>query len=276
MAEGLSNNSSNVVRADIYYNDNGTIKDITNMDVWVNNDDTMYKFPQKDNCVVNFDSLTWCSSNLDSASSFIKRSISYSSQGSNRTNLGNVVNTDPSGNSYQVKNNSYWYIPNSYRNYLQMDINILANRTFTIALTCKFRGQPENWRNLTWFNNSDGLRFEYTGNPHTLAVYSENQLVSELLPQLPSYTANYFNLIMVVNGRNIKVYQNGTLVLNTNFSRDLNTSNGDKLYYFVQRGASSSTTGTFGCAVELKHLQVWDVALTDQEVRDLRKFLFLS
>lgn len=276
MAEGLSNNGSNVVRADIYYNDNGTIKDITNMEVWVNNDDTMYKFPQKDNCVVNFDSLTWCSSSLDSASSFIKRNISYSSQGSNRTSLGNVVNIDPSGSLYQVKNNSYWYIPNSYRNYLQMDTNILANRTFTIALTCKFRGQPQDWRNLTWFNNSDGLRFEYTGNPHTLAVYSENRLISETFPQLPSYTTDYFNLIMVVNGLNIKVFQNGTLVLNTNFSRELNTSNGDKLYYFVQRGASSSTTGTFGCAVELKHLQVWDVALTDQEVRDLRKFLFLS
>lgn len=44
--------------------------------------------------------------------------------------------------------------------------------------------------------------------------------------------------------------------------------------FFTQRGASAALG--FGSAVELKHLQIWKTNLTEQEVSDLRKYLFLS
>ena len=277
---GVSNLNGVEERLGFYYNENGVIKTIDDYDVLIERDGSVIKFPQKQNCVMNLDCRTWLlNGGFDKEpSSFITNSLTFSSQGSTKTTFGTLTDTLPtSGNSFQVSKGNYWYIPISYQNDISFGENILTNQQFTIALTLKQFGTPSSWRNLTWFNNNDGLRFEWNGSGY-FSIYSDNNLINGQsdFHRLSSYRDDWVQIIMVVDGnaRTIKGYQNGVLNTTNTLSRALNTQNGDYVRIFAQRGATN--TGSYGCPVGLRDFQVWKTALTDQEIADLRKWLFLD
>ena len=276
---GISNLNGVEERLGFYYNDNGVIKTIDDYDVLIERDGSVIKFPQKQNCVMNLDCRTWLLNGgfNKEPSSFITNSLTFSSQSSTQTTFGTLTDTLPtSGNSFQVSKGNYWYIPISHKNDISFGENILTNQQFTIALTLKQFGTPTNWRNLTWFNNSDGIRFEWNAAGH-FSIFAENNLISGNadFPQLSSYS-DWVQIIMVVDGnaRTLKGYQNGVLNTTNTLSRALDISNGDRVRIFSQRGATS--IGDYGCPVALRDFQVWKTTLTDQEIADLRKWLFLD
>lgn len=277
---GVSNLNGVEERLGFYYNDNGVIRTIDDYDVFFNIGGTEVKFPQKQNCVMNLDCRTWLlNGGFDKEpSSFITNSLTFSSQNSTKSTFGTLTDTLPtSGNSFQVSRGNYWYIPLSYLNHLSWGENILTNQKFTIALTFKQFGTPTDWRNLTWFNNANGLRFEWNGGGY-LSIFAESSFISgnQNFTRLSSYRDNWVQVIMVVDGvnRTIKGYQNGVLEINSTLTGGLNTNNGDYVRIFSQR--SGSNTGNYGCPVALRDFQVWKTALTDQEVADLRKWLALA
>lgn len=277
MGSALGNNGSRIVRADMYYNDNGVIKTIDNIDVYTNNGGTIYRFPQKEHCLVNLDVLTWQDEAIASANSYITNPITFSSQNQSKTTFGTLTQSEvTSGGSFQVCQGKYWYLPLSYLNIINYGQNVLANSKFTIALTFKQFGNPIEWRNLTWFNNADGIRFEWHSRGG-INLYAESGVFSGDFPfeTLSSYRDNWVQIIMVIDGTtNIaKGYQNGILQGQVNIRRQLSASNGNFIRLFSQR--SGSSTGNYGCPVALRDFQMWDTALTDQEVADLRKWLFL-
>lgn len=277
MGEFLGNVGGVIKRGDLYYNDSGTLKTIEDFNVFTNNNGEIVFFPQKEACVLNFDRLTWCSNSLESASSFIKKTDpTFSTKQTSQTSFGALVDSEvTSGSDFNVCNNKYWFIPsNSYRNDLGFGENILSGGAFTIALTYKQFGTPTNWRNLTWFNNSDGLRFEWNS-AGLLSVFGENNLLSGdmNLPQLSSYRDNWVQIILVVNGNSIKAYQNGVLAVERTLTRTLLTTNGNMIRLFSQRG---SANGSYGCPVAIRDFSLWKTALTEQEITDLRKWLFLD
>ena len=277
---GISNLNGVEERLGFYYNDNGVIKTIDDYDVLIERDGSVIKFPQKQKCVINLDCRTWLlNGGFDKEpSSFITNSFTFSSQSSTQTTFGTLTDTLPtSGDSFQVSKGNYWYIPISHQNDIFFGENILTNQQFTIALTLKQFGTPSSWRNLTWFNNNDGIRFEWNAAGH-FSIYSENNLISGNadFPRLSSYRDDWVQLIMVVDGnaRTLKGYQNGVLNTTNTLSRALDTSNGNYVRLFSQRGASN--TGSYGCPVALRDFQIWKTALTEQEIADLRKWLFLD
>lgn len=261
-------------RGVVHYNNNGTIISSDGLDRVHNNAGNVVKFPQKRNCVLNLDPLTWVEERILSASSYISNPMTFSTGGVAKDVFGSMVTSTPTGSSFQVKEKDYWYVPNSNRNHITFNRNILTNSTFTIALTFKQFGTPTSWRNLTWFKNNDGLRFEWNDGGF-LSIFGENNLISgnQNFTQLQSYQDDYVQLVMVVNGRSLKGYQNGILEIDSTLTRTLLTDNGNWFRIFSQRGGDN--TGTYGCPVAIKHFQVWDVTLTDQEIADLRTFLFL-
>lgn len=257
-----------------HYNNNGTIISSDGLDIFHNNAGNVVKFPQKRNCVLNLDPLTWVEGRLVSASSYISNPTTFSTGGVAKDVFGTMVTSTPTGSSFQVKEKDYWYVPNSNRNHITFNRNILTNSTFTIALTFKQFGTPTPWRNLTWFKNDDGLRFEWHSSGR-INIYAENGVLSAEFPftTLPSYQDDWVQIIMVVGNGVVKGYQNGIYQGEVNILRSLSDVNGDWLRIFSQR--SGDNVGTYGCPVAIKHFQVWDVALTDQEIADLRTFLFL-
>lgn len=277
---GISNLNGVEERLGFYYNDNGVIKTIDDYDVLIERDGSVIKFPQKQNCVMNLDCRTWLlNGGFDKEpSSFITNSLTFSSQSSTQTTFGTLTDALPtSGNSFQVSKGNYWFIPISHKNDLSFGENILTNQQFTIALTLKQFGTPTSWRNLTWFNNNDGIRFEWNSAGY-FSIYAENNLINGNadFPQLSSYRDDWVQIIMVVDGnaRTIKGYQNGVLNIAKTLSRALDISNGDRIRIFSQRGANS--IGDYGCPVALRDFQVWKTTLTEQEIADLRKWLFLD
>lgn len=266
--------NGNIVRANLFFNDNGVIKNVDNFDRYVDNGGVKYKMPQKENLVLNFDALTFSTNSIRDASTDITNQFTLSQAGTQKTDFGTITQSTPSGNSYQVDTlNKTWYIPDINRTVLNYGQNILTNQRFTVALTCKFRGTPANYRDLTWFNNPSGLRIEWNGSQ--IEIFGENSLgvPSARCSRLANYT-NFFQIIMVANGTSLIVYQNGVKEVDVTMGRVSETGNGDSIYLFTQRGGSASLG--FGSAVELKHLQIWKTNLTEQEVSDLRKYLFLS
>lgn len=278
MAEACGLNSNGEMkRAKLHFNDNGTIKTADDFNFYINKNGEILSIPQKENLVLNLDALTWCENSLASASSYIDQEITLSQGGTARSDFGSAVNGIPTadGQFHIDTLNKSWFIPNVPRTIIGYSQNILSNATFTIALTCKFRGTPANWRNLTWFNNSQGLRFEWTGS--NIAIYGENSLgvpSGAEFPRLSSYTTDYFQIIMVVNGRSIKGYQNGSLAFDLTLGATPIATNGNQIYIFTQRGTSVS--GGFGTGVDVKHFQIWKSALSDAEVTQLRKWLNLA
>lgn len=276
MAEACGLNSNGEMkRAKLHFNDNGTIKTADDFNFYINKNGEILSIPQKENLVLNLDALTWCENSLRSASSYIDQEITLSQGGTARSNFGSAVNGIPTadGQFHIDTLNKSWFIPSVARTLINYTQNVLASASFTICLTCKFRGTPTSWRNLTWFNNSDGFRLEWSGS-RSIAIYAENSFITQDFSQLSSYTADYFNIIVVVNGTSLKGYQNGVKEIDITLSRNLATANGNQIYIFTQRG--TNVNSGFGTGVDVKHFQIWKSALSDAEVTQLRKWLNLA
>lgn len=270
MAVCLANNGTALTRADIYYNDNGTIKSIDDMEVWAQNGDSMYKFPQKDHCFINLDHTSFSTNKLEGASTYLTRDFELWQDTTKYNNLGDLVTIDPVNQSgFKVNNiEKYWWINNTTNTNIYYRDDLSANnRQFTISITCKFAGNPINWRDLWLFENNDQFRLEWGDN--TLHLFGENNLLPQFMFPIIDRT-NYFTITVVVNGRNVTGYQNDSQAISSTFSRDL-AADLVKMYLCNQRG--SSGTGSFGTGVYIKNLTLWNTNLSSQEVNDYHKFI---
>lgn len=272
MAVCIANNGTALTRADIYYNDNGTIKSIEDMEVWAQNGNSMYMFPQKDNCFINLDHTSFSINKLEGASTYLTRDFELWQNTTRFNTLGDLVTSDPRGtNGIKVNNaDKYWFINNVGNTNLVYTNDLFATLQFTVSITCKFAGTPStNWRDLWLFENTDQFRLEW-GNG-TLNLFGERSLLpSASLPQIDR--TQWFTVDVVVNGRDVVAYQNGTEVLNVTMSRDL-TQNMTKIFLCCQRG--SSATGPFTTGVYIKNFTIWETNLTSQELNDYHKFIGL-
>lgn len=267
MAVCIANNGTALTRADIYYNDNGTIKSIDDMEVWAQNGDSMYKFPQKDHCFINLDHTSFSTNKLEGASTYLTRDFQLWQDTTQYNNLGDLVTTDPVGqNGIKVNNlEKYWWINNVSKTNIFYTDDLFVNRRFTISITCKFVGNPIDWRDLWLFENSDQFRLEWGNN--TLQLFGENNLLPQCV--FPTITrTDYFTVTVVVNGRNVTGYQNGSQVVSSTFSRDLATGL-NKMYLCTRR----TYQGNFGTGVYIKNLTLWKTNLSDTEVNDYHKFI---
>lgn len=272
MGVALGNNGTRIVRADMYYNDNGVIKNVDDMEVWTNNNGTLYKFPQKENCLLNLDTLTWQDESFTSASSYITTPfLALQTALESKSDFGSLVTSTPTGNTLQVKQGDYWYLPNGGGNKITLNENIIAGGSFTIAMTTRFERNPtSSWRDILLFQNPDIFRLEWNGS--SFIPYSANISGSQALPTITR--TEWFQIVVVVENTSLKIYQNGVLETDLTMSRNLNSTSGDVLSFYTQRGTGS--VAGFGCNAYIRDFQVWKTALTDQEVADLRKWLFLD
>ena len=257
-------------RLDFFYNDNGVIRGIDDFDVFVKNG---IKFPQKQNCLLNLTQSTWLLNTLDKASSFITAPIvEVKTNNTNRSDFGSITQSTPSGNSLQVKKGEYWYLPNYGSNRITLSENVLTTGNFTLAITTRFVNNPStSWRDLLLFQNTDQFRLEWTGS--TFVPYANNNVLASS-PSLPQITrTDWFQIVVVVDNLNLKIYQNGVLEVNTTLRRAINVTDGDILSFYTQRG--SGGVAGFGTSTHIRDLQVWKTALTEQEVSDLREWLYL-
>lgn len=272
MAETLGNNGSALKRADIYYNDNGVIKTIDDMEVCHYNNGAWYMFPQKDDCLVNLDFVSFSDNSLDGANTHLTRNFELWQSGTQQTTLGNIVSTNPSGQTgYRINpTEKYWFVNNVGKTNIVFNEDVFANSQMTLSITCKFVGNPSNWRDLWIFENTDQLRCEWNGS--SLIIYGENSLIpgSPLYPRIDR--TQLFNITFVLNGRDVTGYQNGQQVFTSTLSRDI-LQNMVKLYLCSQRGGG---TGSFGTGVYFYDLALWKTALTEQEVSDYLKFIYFN
>lgn len=269
---GMGNINGVEQRLGFYLNEGGVTKTIDDYDVLIERDGAIVKFPQKQNCLLNLTTCSWLSNTFDKASAFITAPIvALQTANDSRNNFGTLTTSEPSGGSLQVKKGSYLYLPNGGGNRISLNENILSGGSFTLAMTTRFLSNPtSSWRDIFLFQNTDGFRVEWNGS--SFIPYSNNISSSQALPQITR--TEWFQLVVVVNNTSLKIYQNGALVTNLTMSRNLDDTNGSTLSFYTQRGTGG--VAGIGCNTNIRDLQVWKTALTDQEVADLRKFLYLD
>lgn len=274
MGIGIGLSGSSVERADLYYNDNGTIRDIDDYDVWINESGRFIKLPQKDKLILNLDHNSFSTNVIKSASSYITKNFELWQHTTQKTHMGDKVTSDP-GDVNDMRINiaeKYWFINNLANvNLFWSGVDILSDRKVTINITCRFSGIPsKNWRQLFWFENSDQFRIEHgEGN---LFLFGENDLITDngqnfMIPTIDNNRdrTNWFTLTVVVDGVNVTVYQNRKEVKTGVLSRELST-NINKVYLCGQRGANN--TDTFGAKVYFRNIAVWKTSLTKSELDD--------
>lgn len=227
MAVCIANNGTALTRADIYYNDNGTIKSISDMDVWVKNGNNVYKFPQKDNCILNLDYTSFSINTLNGVSTYLTNNFELWQDTTRQNNIGDIINTDPNRvHGFRVNNvDKYWWV-NDMGNvnlYFGTGSNLFGNQAFTLTMTFKFEREPTSWRNLWWFNDSDIFRLEWNSREGRMEIYAQNNFINGemFFPISITDLQNQFvTLAIVVNGRNVTGYQNGQQVFQGSVSRD--------------------------------------------------------
>lgn len=268
MAVAIANDGTALTRADIYYNDNGTIKSINDMEVWVENNGTMFMFPQKDNCILNLDYTTFSINTLDGASTYLTNNFELWQDTSQKTILGDIIDTDPNrAGGFKVNNvDKYWWINNvGFTNlFFGSSMDIFANQAFTISMTVKFERNPGDWNDLWVFNDADQLRCEWNPQSTRLQIYGENNLMANdtFYPQA-DYIADFVHIDFVCDGTTIKGYQNGQQAFTSSITRNLRTGM-QKVHICTNRGQSAP----FGSGVYIKNMALWKAALTDQELND--------
>lgn len=273
MAVGLANNGTALTRADIYYNDNGSIKTIDDMDVWFKNGNDVYKFPQKDKCILNLDNTSFSLNTIDGASTNILQNFELNQNTNAYSNLGDIVTSIPSAvDGVRINNlEKYWYVNNLYKTNLSFGSNfdMFQNQAITISMTFKFRGTyPTNWRRCLWFfNDNDKFRIEMNPSNNQFGIYGENGFINgNILFPIIDMQTDYVSLAVVFDNRNIYLYQNGSLVTQGTSSRDL-ASGVNSIYILSDRGNS----GSFGCECFIKNFSIWKHALSEQELNDYYK-----
>lgn len=268
MAVCLANNGTALTRADIYYNDNGTIKNINDMEVWLKNtqDNNFYKFPQKDFCKCNLDNTTFSTNKLDGASTYLTNNFEFWIDTSNQTHLGQLVQTDPGTNNGVRVNNQdkYWHINNTKLLNLYFGEDLLVNRKVSMFMKCKLRGRPTDWNQLFEFHNNQRIRIEWNPTNRDFWFYTTGLGADGEFPQI-NYD-DWFTIGFVIDGRTVKGYQNGVEVFTTSLNNDMSI-NYPKFYLCDQIWGSAN----FGAAVYIKNLTLWTTALSDQEVIDYHK-----
>lgn len=271
MGIGIGLSGSSVERADLYYNDNGRIRDIDHYEVWINEGGSFYHLPQKEHLILNLDHTSFSTNVLKSASSYINKNFELWQHTNKKSHLGDIVTSDPGDiNGFRVNVlEKYWFINNLANvNLVYNGNDLLSSRNFTINITCKFKGTPTNWRDIFWFENSDQFRIEYgSGEIH---LFGENNLIRDngnnfTIPTIQGNTNrnNWFTITVVVQDRDVVVYQNCLEVKRGTLSRQL-LQNISKIYLCGQRGANS--TGSFGSKVYFKNIAFWKTCLTKQEL----------
>lgn len=223
-------------------------------------------FPQKANLLVDLDPI--CFMQNGKHYSVKNGSFTLWQNTNQKQNLGTITTSTPSGSGFYVnKTDKYWYIGRQSLSNIYYSTDLAANRTFTISLTFKCRGNPADWRDIWWFNNNDQFRCEWGGG--SLYLFGERSLLpnSQFAPL--TITA-YNNITTVVNGRNVIGYLNGVESFNVTASRDL-LRDLPKIYLAVQRNSSS---GNLNTDMFIRDLRLWTTNLTAQEVSDLQHFVF--
>lgn len=272
MAVCIANNGTALTRADIYYNDNGTIKSINDMDVWVENGNNVYKFPKKDSCILNLDHNSFSINTLNGASTYLTNDFQLWQNTTRMDNLGDIINVDPnSANGFKVNNvDKYWWINNmsNVNLYFGTGSNFFANQAFTITMTFKFEREPTPWHNLWWFSDNDKFRLEWNSVARRMELYGENGFINGAMYftiSIDDLQRQFVTLSVVVNGRNVTGYQNGRQVFQGTISRNF-SSGIEKIYICGGR-----TGDNFGSGVYIKNFAMWKAALTEQELNDYYK-----
>ena len=273
MAVCIANDGTALTRADIYYNDNGTIKTINDMEVWAQNGNDMYKFPQKDHCILNLDHTSFSTNKLEGSSTYLTRDFELWQDTTKMSNMGDVIDTDPNGaRGFKINNvDKYWWVNDmvNVNLYFGSGSNFFANQTFTITMTFKFQSEPVSWHDLWWFGDSDKFRLEWNSTDRKMELYGENNFITSRIFYPASITdlqTRYVTMSLVINGRNVTGYQDGQQVFQGTISR--NFSSGIKNIYICGCRAGGQS---FGTGVYFKNFAMWEAALTEQELSDYLK-----
>lgn len=276
MAVCIANNGSALTRADIYYNDNGTIKSISDMDVWIQNGNNVYKFPQKDHCFLNLDHTSFSTNTLDGASTYLTNNFELWQDTNRKTILGDIIDTYPNNaNGFKVNNlDKYWWVNNmaNVNLFFGSGSNFFANQTFTITMTFKLEREPNTWRNIWRFPDNDKFRLEWNGVARRMELYGENGFINGAMYfniSLDDLKRQFVTLSVVVNGRNVTGYQNGQQVFQGTISRNF-ASGIEKIYICGGR-----TGDALGSGVYISNFAMWKAALTEQELNDYYKCAYV-
>lgn len=267
MAVSIANNGTALTRADIYYNDNGTIKNIDDMEVWVRNGNNMYKFPQKDFCALNLDNTSFSLNTLDGASTYLTNNFELWQDTTQKTNLGDIIDADPqSASGFKVNNvDKYWWINDvGFTNLYFGSLNFFEFGKITVSMTIKLKRNPSAWNDLWVFRGTEQLRCEWNGNDLRFQIYAQNLQVptTAFYPQA-DYINNFIHLDFVLDGTTIKGYQNGQEVFTATIARAM-SENIPKIHICTNRGQASP----FGSGVYIKNFTIWRTALSQQELSD--------
>lgn len=267
MAVSIANNGTALTRADIYYNDNGTIKNIDDMEVWVRNGNNMYKFPQKDFCALNLDNTSFSLNTLDGASTYLTRNFELWQDTTQKTNLGDIIDADPQrAGGFKVNNvDKYWWINNvGFTNLYFGNLNFFEFGKITVSMTIKLERNPNAWNDLWVFRGTEQLRCEWNGDNTRFQIYGQNLQVptTAFYPQA-DYINNFIHLDFVLDGTTIKGYQDGQEVFTATISSAM-SENIPKIHICTNRGQSAP----FGSGVYIKNFTIWRTALSQQELSD--------
>lgn len=277
MSVAIANNGSVLTRADIYYNDNGTIKSIEDMDVWVQNGNNVYKFPQKEHCILNLDYTSFAWNSIDGSSTYLTNNFELWQDTTRMYTLGDIINVDPNRvGGFKLNNlDKYWWVNNmgNVNLYFGSGSNFFANQTFTLTMTVKFEREPVSWRNLWWFADNDKFRLEWNPDLSRMELYAENGFINGEMYftiSIDDLQRQFVSLAVVINGTNVTGYQNGQQVFQGTISRNF-SSGIEKIYICGHRGSNSS----FGSGVYFSNYAMWKAALTEQELNDYYKCAYV-
>lgn len=267
------NNNGTIDRCVLYMNENGTIYNEDDMDIYFNNGREIISMPQKQNLLVNmtpnftFAYHTVVGSNYMLANDFVLKANNdvydfCSFNNSNKTYKRPNGNNDLSMN----RTTGIWMLGKSWN---QMNINLpepIFDGTNQATISMTFGSTSHNNDGFFWFLDNN-TKWGVQGHWSPFIFRFRNNVNSGYFELPSSYgEGGVHNMTVTFNGRTVKIYWNGVKVAENN---SINTDQG--ICSRIWLNGYYNHTSTFA-NVSYYSFRVWKTCLTDDEVLTAYKF----
>lgn len=193
-----------------------------------------------------------------------------------------LLNLNPTINNIGTWDNTSSILDKSYKTnnggIINLNNNISLNSTFSFSVWVKVNSFSNWGRVFSLINNYNedniGLCADNTSSKLGFHIYKDINGTKTKLLDIYSFSVSaneWNNIIIVVNGTNVKLYQNGTLVTETTMSYTYEKTTTINLIGGSHNG--NTITAFLNCNVN--DFRIYDHALSIKEVKELSKGLIL-
>lgn len=292
MAEVKLNDNGRIVNGSLTVNDNGVIKDIDSMNVYINIANEVIQFPSKETCIMNLDRTSmmtpytfgYGSSFLSPNKGFEIAKIDGGIYSRDLDGYINDNNTNATANGVNITDsaaggNPYWYIGYGFSG-IKVRLSEVINSSFTYQVCFTPFGSNQAWNEISLIGkntNNSRFRLEMTDNANKCCFYSDNEAIKQQLSGLGYINIsrtekNWIACSFDITTKTFTRYQNGrslgSIVLNDNIEMEHN-----EIGFNCQKTMRVQPSVN---NIRYYSIRIFNSCLNADEIRDLSKIDFMN